>query len=159
MQRNSTTDAYKLFQTPSCSKGTVYSSGRFSGQADRETRVIQAGTSCIFHLSPKVRATYMNGTLLSLNQHSRYIWTMLQSLTMARKIFTSWIGLKPTKVRKFSRRKQGSDSDIIDQNMRFSLCDQKKEEHGIPENRDIVCLLYRLVSNHHASYNTSDATS
>jgi len=78
---------------------------------------------------------------------------------MARKIFTSWIGLKPTKVRKFSRRKQGSDSDIIDQNMRFSLCDQKKEEHGIPENRDIVCLLYRLVSNHHASYNTSNATS
>ena len=122
MQRNSTTDAYKLFQTPSCSKGTIYSSGRFSDQEDRETGVIQAGTSCIFHLSPKVRATYMNGTLLSLNQHSSYIWTMLQSLTMARKIFTSWIGLKPAKLRMFSKGNQGSY--IVDQNRKFSLVDQ-----------------------------------
>jgi len=78
---------------------------------------------------------------------------------MARKTFTSWIGLQQTKVRKFSGHKQGSDSDIIEQNRRFSLSDQKRGKHGIPENRDIVYLLYRLVSNHHASYNTSDATS
>jgi len=53
--------------------------------------------------------------------NAKYNWTVLQSY----RIFTSWIGLKLAKVRKFSKGNQGSD--IINQNGNFSLLDQNAE--------------------------------
>jgi len=55
--------------------------------------------------------------------NAKYNWTvLLQPLTVACKIFTSWIGLKPAKLRMLSKGNQGSY--IVDQNRKFSLVDQ-----------------------------------